>query len=326
MAQIHPPKSIVVGVLITGASGFIGRALVKNFAQRQGVFLRSAVRGTHDDSTLINPIIVGNLGRETDWTSAVKGLNCVVHTAAQVNPGTRRKTTPFSQYHGVNVEGTIKLAEQAAAAGVRRFIFISTAKVLGERSAITRPLSEAAPYAPCDDYAISKMEAELALLALAKHTNMEIVIIRPPMVYGVNAASNFKALIKLVDKGIPLPIAGIENLRSFLSIDNLVDFIWTCTWHPAAANQIFHVCDGKDLATPDLVRAIEKSLKRPVYLFHFPELVLRWGFKLLGRMDIHQRLYDSFQLDAAKAKDVMQWSPVVSLDEALQQVTWEYRN
>lgn len=313
-------------MLITGASGFVGRALVKNFAQRPGVFVRSAVRRSHDSSPLINPVIVGNLGRETDWTSAVEGVNCVVHTAAQVNPGTRRKTTPHSEYHRVNVEGTIKLAEQAAAAGVRRFIFISTAKVLGERSATRQPLSEVAPYAPCDGYASSKMEAELALLALAKHTSMEVVIVRPPMVYGLNAAGNFSALTKLLDRGIPLPIAGIKNLRSFLSIDNLVDFIWKCTWHPAAANQIFHVCDGKDLATPDLVRAIERSLKRPVYLFHCPEPVLRWGFKLLGRMDIHQRLYDSFQLDAVKAKNAMQWSPVVSLEEALLQVTQEHKN
>ena len=317
---------MVASVLVTGATGFIGRALVEDFAKRPSVVLRSAVRCQGDASRSVNAVVVGDLSRETDWASAVDGMNCVVHTAAQVAPTHRGKPTTSNVYRRVNVQGTLKLAEQAAAAGVRRFVFISTAKVLGERSTIGRALPEFAPYGPCDGYAISKMEAELALLAMAKHTEMEIVIVRPPMVYGTNAKGNFKALIRLLDLGIPLPLAGIKNMRSFLSIDNLVDFVWTCMWHPAAASQIFHVCDAKDLAIPELIRAIEKSMHRPAYLFQFPELVLKVGCGLLGRMDTYHRLYDNLQLDASKAKVVMHWHPLVSLEETFMRLKPERKN
>ena len=249
----------------------------------------------------------------------------MVHTAAQVNPTDHAGTSSLGAYHNANVQGTTTLAKQAAAAGVRRFVFISTAKVLGERSASGNALSEIAPYAPHDEYANSKMNAELALLAVAENTGMEVVIVRPPMVYGVNAKGNFSLLIKLLNFGIPLPLAGIKNLRSFLYIDNLVDFVWTSTWHPAAANQIFHVCDADDLSTPELIRALERNINRTVYLFHFPQRVMRIGLRLLGRMDIYQRLYDNFQLDAAKARRVMQWTPTVSLGKALQHAMVEHK-
>ena len=314
-----------MGVLVTGATGFIGRALVEDFTKRPGVSVRSSVRCFQDASPLVNAVVVGNLGPETDWTNALQGLSCVVHTAAQVNPPHHARTADLGAYHRANVQGTTTLAEQAAAAGVRRFVFISTAKVLGERSASGNALSEIAPYAPHDEYANSKMYAELALLAVAEKTGMEVVIVRPPMVYGLNAKGNFGSLIRLLNFGIPLPLAGIKNLRSFLYIDNLVDFVWTCTWHPAAANQIFHVCDADDLSTPELIRALEKNIRPSVYLFHFPQRVMKIGLRLLGRMDIYQRLYDNFQLDATKAKLVMQWTPAVSLGNALQHAMVEYK-
>ena len=275
------------------------------------------MRCLNDAPQLPNAVVVGNLGLQADWAKAVDGMTCVVHSAAHISSINPAELAAATEYRRANVDGTVKLAQQAAAAGVRRFVFISTAKVLGERTASGSLLSEGAPYAPCDAYATSKMEAELALLAMIGHTDMEIVIVRPPMVYGLNAKGNFNALIKLLHWGIPLPLAGIKNQRSFVSIDNLVDFVWMCTWHPAAANQVFHVCDEKDLTTSELVRAIEKSFKRPVYLFHLPEPMLRLGFQLIGRMDIFQRLHDNFQLDASKAKALMQWSPTASIEDAL---------
>ena len=307
------------GVLVTGSTGFVGRALVANFARQPDVCLRSAIRSSGDATRVLNPVVVGNLGRETDWSAAVSGIRYVVHTAACIKPSTQGQVASLDQYREVNVQGTLALAQQAAAAGVRRFVYISTAKVLGERSVRGRPFVETDSYAPCGDYALSKMEAEQALLSFSQHSEMEVVIVRPPMVYGVDAGGNFSALVKLVQLRAPLPIGAIENLRSFVCITNLVDFVGTCIKHPAAANQIFLVSDAHDVSTPELVRAIQSCHKKTSYLFRIPEGVLRFCFERIGRLDIHQRLCDDLQLDTSKAKQVLQWEPVIRFEDGLMQ-------
>ncbi|OYU45452.1 MAG: hypothetical protein CFE44_07410 [Burkholderiales bacterium PBB4] len=308
---------MVTRLLVTGATGFIGKALGASFEARPGVFLRKAVRSNYGAPIADNVVVVGGLNSRTDWTDAVHGLSCVIHAAAQASDPLNGQEASLSQLQSVNVEGTLRLAQQAAEAGVRRFVFLSTAKVHGERSVRGRPFVETDPFQPEGPYARSKAEAEEALVALAKASGMEVVIIRPPMVYSAHAAGNFGTLVRLVRSGLPLPIAAISNQRSFLSLNNLVDFVWRCVQHPAAANQTFLVSDAADLSTPDLVRAIQRSLGRGGYLLPVPERVLRLAFRAIRRPDIEQRLCDDFQLDISKAQNMLQWVPPQRLENIL---------
>ena len=224
---------------------------------------------------------------------------------------------PLAEYRRVNVEGTLNLARQAADAGVRRFIFISSVKVNGEQTPPGKPFGAEDRPVPEDAYGISKWEAEQGLQQLAAETGMELVVIRPPLVYGPGVKGNFAAMIRLVEKGIPLPLGAIHNQRTLVALDNLVDLIIRCIDHPAAANQVFLAGDGEDLSTTELLRRLGKAMGRPVRLLPVPESLLVLGATLLGKQAVARRLLGSLQVDISKARDLLGWEPPLSVDEGL---------
>ncbi|MGC3983230.1 MAG: SDR family oxidoreductase [Pseudorhodoferax sp.] len=299
-------------VLLTGGNGFVGRAVAVALGQR-GIAHRLALR-----TPAVAPAIgVAPISAEADWSNAVRGVQAVLHLAARAHLLRDPATDPLSAYRTVNTAGTLRLAEQAAAAGVRRFVFVSTAKVHGEATAPGALLSEAEVPAPQDPYALSKWEAEQGLAAIAAHTDMEVVVVRPPLVYGPGVKANFAALMRAVSQGWPLPLAAIDNRRSLVGLDNLVDFLLLCLEHPAAANQTFLVSDGEDLSTPELLHRLSMAMGRPARLWPVPPAVLKAGAALLGRRAAAERLCGNLQVDIAKARALLNWSPPVSVDEGL---------
>jgi nucleoside-diphosphate-sugar epimerase len=256
---------------------------------------------------------VGGLTPELDWRQTVAGADAVIHLAARVHVMREAATDPLSEFRRVNVSSTLNLARQAAAAGVPRFVFLSTVKVNGEKGVYT----EADPPAPEDAYAMSKHEAELGLRKIAVETGMEVVIIRSPIVYGPGVKANFQTLIGAVARGIPLPLGAVHNRRSLVALDNLVDFILACLEHRAAANETFLVSDGEDLSTTDLIHRLARVLGRPARTISVPVSVLRAGASLLGRREVAQRLLESLQVDMSKARQVLGWVPPISVDEGL---------
>ncbi len=226
-------------------------------------------------------------------------------------------TDPLREFRRVNVEGTLNLARQAAACGVRRFIFVSSVKVNGESTEAAHPFTAQQAPAPLDPYGISKMEAEQGLCQIAAETGMEVVIIRPPLVYGPGVKANFSALMRAVQRGLPLPLALVRNQRSLIALDNLVDFIITCATHPKAANQTFLVSDGQDLSTPELIRKIALAADVPARLLPVPVWALQAGARLLGKGDAMQRLCGNLQVDISKARELLGWVPPVSVEDGL---------
>jgi nucleoside-diphosphate-sugar epimerase len=301
----------VAKVLITGSTGFVGRRLHARLAT-EGRDLRCAVRTPSPDE---NSIAVGDIGPDTQWDEALHEVGTVIHTAARAHIMKDEVPDPLAEYRKVNVDGTLNLARQAAEAGVKRFIFISSIGVNGNQS--TTPFTEQDPPAPHDLYAISKYEAEQGLQQLAKETEMEVVIIRPPLVYGPNAPGNFGSLMRLVEKGLPLPLGAIHNKRSLVALDNLVDLIITCIDHPAAANQVFLAGDGEDLSTTELLRGVANAMGKPARLIPVPAGVLMLGATVLGKKAMAQRLLGSLQVDISKAREVLGWEPVVSVEEGM---------
>ena len=228
-----------------------------------------------------------------------------------------RSVHPLAEFRKSNVEGTLNLARQAASAGLRRFIFISSIKVNGESTSAGRYFCPFDAPAPEDPYGISKMEAERGLMQLASETGMEVVIIRPPLVYGPGVKGNFASLIKLMGKGLPLPLGAINNKRSLVGIDNLVDLIIRCIDHPAAANQVFLAGDGEDLSTTELLRGLAEAMGRAARLIPVPAALLSLGATLLGKRAVAQRLLGSLQVDISKTRQLLGWEPPVSVKEGL---------
>jgi nucleoside-diphosphate-sugar epimerase len=223
----------------------------------------------------------------------------------------------YAEYRRVNLDGTMALARQAAQSGVRRFVFLSSIKVNGEETVRGQPFSASQRPAPADPYGVSKMEAERALLALAAETHMEVVIIRPPLVYGPGVKANFLAMMRALQKRVPLPLGAIDNRRSLVALDNLVDLIIKCIDHPAAANEIFLVSDGDDMSTTDLLRRLATAMGVSAFLIPVPEALLQFVAGLLGKGSVAKRLCGSLEIDIAKTRDLLDWHPVVSVDEAL---------
>lgn len=260
---------------------------------------------------------MGVIGPETDWSLALKNVSVVIHLAARVHVMREEATDSLPLYRQVNAAGTLNLARQAASVGVRRFVFLSSIKVNGEETPVGRPFTEEDIPAPCDPYAISKFEAEQDLRSLAAETGMEVVIMRPPLVYGPGVRANFLAMLKWLKKGMPLPLGSINNRRSLLGLDNLIDLIVTCLEHPAAANQTFLVADGEDLSTTELVKRLGDGLGRPARLIPMPDWLLKAGAAAVGKRNIAARLCGSLQVDISKARRLLGWTPPVSLDEGL---------
>lgn len=303
-------------IFVTGASGFVGRALILGLARKCALPL---VAGMHRRQILDWPsgVLTRDVGlSDTDF----RGVSTVIHLAARVHVMRESKGNPLAAFREINVDTTLHLARLAAAAGVRRFVFVSSVKVNGETSVLGSPLTELHLPNPQDSYAVSKWEAEQVLVAIAASTGMELVIIRPPLVYGPGVTANFASLMRVVQRGIPLPLGSVNNLRSLVGLDNLVDFIMTCAEHPAAANETFFVSDGDDISTPDLIRALARASQCPARLFSVPVGMLTAIASIVGRRAELDRLCSSLQLDISKARRRLQWVPPATLDQGLRQV------
>lgn len=311
-------------ILVTGASGFVGGALCASLVNRFP--LRVSVRDKSKTELFANvDIFEASISPDQDWSSALSGVSAVIHCAARVHLMSEEAVDPLFEYRRVNVDGTLNLAYQASEAGVRRFVFISSIKVNGECTDLGHPFTADQILVPSDPYGVSKYEAEMGLRALSKETGMEVVIIRSPLVYGPGVKANFLSIMNWLRRGIPLPLSGItKNRRSFIFLDNLVDMIITCITHPAAANQTFLVSDDEDLSTAGLLNRLALALGRPSKLIGVPEALITLGAKLLGRADIAQRLCGSLQVDIKKTKDLLSWSPPVSVDEGLRQTVTHF--
>jgi nucleoside-diphosphate-sugar epimerase len=306
--------------LVTGATGFVGRSLVKRLlaedeSRRVAVAVR---RGGQQWPERVLPRVTGDLEPATDWSIALEGVSAVVHCAARVHIMRDTAADPLTAFRAVNVEGSLNLARQAAATGVKRFVFISSVKVNGEATQTGRAFTEADIMPnPQDAYGQSKHEAEQGLRQLSADTGMEVVIIRPPLVYGPGVKANFAALMRAVQRGWPLPLGAVHNQRSLVALDNLVDFIVTCITHPHAANQTFLVSDGQDLSTTELVRGMAQAAGVSARLLPLPVWTLQAGATLLGKGDAVQRLCGNLQVDISKARSLLGWVPPVSVEEGL---------
>ncbi|WP_296250615.1 UDP-glucose 4-epimerase family protein [Pseudomonas sp. UBA4194] len=313
-------------VLVTGASGFVGGALVEHLLAVGYERVIAAVR--RNDASFPSGAarcLVPELAADTSWQDALQGVDCVIHGAARVHVMKEAEADPLAAFRKVNVDGTLNLARQAAAAGVRRFIFISSVKVNGEGTENGKVyLADDVP-APEDAYGISKCEAEEGLRVLGKESGMEVVIIRPVLVYGAGVKANFRALLKLVDSGVPLPFAAARNRRSVVALDNLVDLITLCIEHPAAANQTFLASDGDALSTAELARQMAVALGKPVRQISVPIALMNLAAKALGRQVLTQRLFGSLEVSIAKNAELLGWQPPFTTAQALAATARHYQ-
>jgi nucleoside-diphosphate-sugar epimerase len=302
-------------VLVTGATGFIGRALLARLGS-DGHALRAAVRNPAPDLD-VEQIRVGDLGPETEWDRAVASCDVVVHAAARVHVLRERAAAPLTEYRRANVEGTLQLVRRAAAAGVRRFVFVSSIKVHGEETQPGRPFRADDPPAPIDAYGVSKLEAEEGLRRIAAETGMQFTIVRPPLVYGPGVKANFHALMRALYRGLPLPLGAIDNKRTLVALDNLVDLIAVCVAHPAAADAVFLAGDAEDLSTTELARRLADALGVRPRLLPVPARLLEASARVLGAAALAQRLCRWLQIDTCAARERLGWSPPVAVNEAL---------
>ena len=309
-------------VLITGASGFVGSAALRQL-QADGFDVRPVFRSAASAQAVgwdasKGAVIVPELSAQSDWLLALAGVDAVLHCAARAHIMRDEALDPLAEYRRSNVEGTLRLAEQAAAAGVRRFVFLSSIKVNGEGTEPGQPYQADAAPAPQDAYGRSKAEAEAGLRSIAARTGMELVIIRPPLVYGAGVKGNFASMLRWMHKGVPLPLAAVsENRRSLVALDNLLDFISLCFKHPQAAGQTFLVSDGEDCSTAELLRSIARAQGRRARLFWLPVGLLQLAAQLLGKGAVAQRLLGSLQVDISKNHRLLGWTPPISLEEGL---------
>lgn len=304
-------------VLVTGASGFVGGRLLGRLAAENRAAV-AAVRRRIDPPGDVSAVVIDDIDRHTDWSTALRGCEVVVHAAARVHLMRDAAPDPLAAFRRVNVEGTLNLARQAASAGVRRFVFVSSIKVNGESTPPGRPFRANDPPAPADPYGVSKLEAEQGLFVLARDSGMEVVVVRPVLVYGPGVGANFLSMMRWLRRGLPLPLGALGNRRSLLALDNLVDLLVHCLDHPAAAGAVFLASDGEDLSTSDLLRRLGVALGRPARLLPIPPALLQAGATVLGRRALAQRLCGSLQVDSAATRERLGWTPPLSVDAALE--------
>jgi len=300
----------VIKTLVTGAGGFVGSAVCSEMKSR-GMDHVPAVRTGRNASHRV----VGDIGADTDWRDALSGCDTVLHVAARVHQMNDTASDSMALYRSVNVDGTINLARQAEAAGVRRFVFVSSVKVNGETS-VGKPFSAGDVPAPADAYGLSKWEAEQQLRAM-RRSSMEMVIVRPPLVYGPGVRANFLQLMKIVQLGFPLPLGAVASSRSLVGIDNLVDFLIVCLLHPGAAGKTWMISDQHDVSLPELVRMIAAAMHKPARLLPVPVWLLKTGAGLIGKTAMMQRLTDPLVVDARPATAELAWRPPVTMEAGI---------
>lgn len=304
-------------MLVTGANGFVGSALCVALIKR-GYAVRAALRDSTRFSIADCEIVrAPTIEAGIDWTEALRGMTTVIHLAARVHVMHDDVSNPLEEFRRVNVAGTEHLARSAAASGVKRFVYVSTVKVNGDATDGDKKMTEANAASPQDPYGVSKYEAEQALHRIAAETGLEIVIVRPPLVYGAGVKGNFAQMIKVLAKGIPIPLASVQNLRSLVYIENLVDALILCATHPAVAGQTYLVSDGEDVSTPDLLRQLGAAMGHPARLFPCPPALLKLAGRLIGRSDQVERLLGSLQVDSSKIRCELGWRPPYTLQEGL---------
>lgn len=303
-------------LLITGANGFVGRALCSEVLA-QGAAVKGATRAPCNLPVGVENVVIGDIDGSTNWLAALKDCDAVIHLASRVHVMQETAIDPMEEFRRINVQGTMNLARQAAAAGVQRFVMISTIKVNGEFTQPGLPFTADDAPAPKDHYGASKMEAEEILRDISSQFGMDAVIIRPPLVYGLGVKANFAAMMCWLKHGLPLPLGAIYNQRSLVALDNLVDFILVCLTHPAARNQTFLVSDGEDVSTTDLLLRMSRILGCPARLIPVPAGWLSLVATILGKRDVAQRLCASLQVDIEKNRRLLGWTPLLSLDEGL---------
>ena len=316
-----------MNILVTGANGFVGQSLVNNLLNNTEYKVVASVRKIPSRKLSCEYRIINNLEDKPTLTNVFKDIDVVIHTAARVHVMDDKSVDTLTEFRKVNVEGTLNLARQAIKAGVKRFIFISSIKVNGEGTELGKPYTEDSKPNPIDPYGISKYEAEQGLLALAETTSLEVVIIRPTLVYGENVKGNFHSLMKWTYKGFPLPIGGIKhNLRSLVSVDSLVDFIVTCIGHKDAKNEIFLISDDDDISTAGLLEEISKGLGVKNRAVNIPVEFINTAASAIGKSSVAQRLSGSLQVDISKAKTLLGWHPKYSTSESIQKTAKSYKS
>ena len=312
-------------VLVTGASGFIGRALCRHLLQH-GWSVRAAIRSASSAGTIpsgAETVRITSVGAETDWAEALGGADAVVHLAARVHVMHESSPDPPGAFRTVNTEGTRRLAAMAAEAGVRRLVYMSSIKVNGEQTTGDSFTEFDVPN-PVDEYGMSKWLAEQVLWDSARENGLEIVVVRPPLVYGPGAPGNFNRLLRFIRFGMPLPLGSVKNQRSFMYVENLCDAIRECLQHPAAAGRTFLLSDGEDISTPELIRLLSRYLGRRSRLLPFPPVLLEAGASLLGYHEEAERLLGSLRVDSSAIREVLQWNPPYPLREGLRTTAEAY--
>ena len=313
-----------MNILITGANGFVGCFLSTKLAE-SGFNVIAVTRTSSEFSSEIKHIIKPKINDQTSWHDALTGCDVVIHLAARVHVMNEQSNNPLQAFLDVNLHGTINLAKQAIAAGVKRFVYVSSIKVNGEYTEGTGFTERDIPN-PKDSYAVSKWRAEEALLELSKTTGMEVVIIRPTLVYGAGVKANFLRLLEVINKSLPLPLANINNQRSMIYIGNLVDALMACATHPNAANQTYLVSDDESVSTPVLIRLLAKSLGKRCFVFPFPIFIMKFLAGLLGKSAAVDRLTQSLVIDSSKIRRELGWVPPYSLQQGLDKTVGKVRD
>ena len=312
-------------ILVTGANGFVGNELIRCL-QEAGRSVCAAVRSHVPlDTPGLTTTVVGSIGSKTDWQPSLKDVDTVIHLASRVHVMRETSLDPLAEFREVNVEGTKNLALQASQAGVKRFIYVSTVKVNGEISG-DDPFRESDPPCPTDHYAVSKWEAEQALWSVSQISGIEVVVIRPPLVYGPGVRANFLRLMHWVDRGYPLPFGAVRNRRSLLYLGNLVDGLIHCVDNPSAANQTFLLSDAETLSTPELIRELACALGRRANLVNIPVGMLRIAGRVTRRSKVISRLVDSLWVDSSNIVNRLGWRPPFTVEQGLAETAMWYRN
>lgn len=304
-------------ILVTGSNGFVGRALMVRLAQDLSI---APIGGVRDKAHLVDDgqsrVLCPNLDPNSDWSRCVVGVDVIIHCAARAHILSDEVSKPLEAFRRVNTAGTLALAEQAAAAGVKHFVFVSSIGVNGAAT-FGVPFDENQPEAPNTPYAVSKREAEIGLFSLSQRSSMTVSVVRPPLVYGANAPGNLRRLAGLIRRGLPLPFASIDNRRTLVSVNNLADLLVHCALKPAAVGEVFLAGDEVDVSTAEIVNHIGRSIGRPARLLPFPPQLLDAMLRMVGKGAMAQQLIGSLQVDISKAQNLLGWKPLEMPDAAL---------